>query len=82
MLVALMLQTCNQWTFEDLFKEIKFNLLTKIALGFDDLENILFCPATLFNFQNRLNDHTIRTGENLFEQVFDGLTQQQLSALK
>ena len=82
MLAALMLQTRNQWTYEDLFKEIKFNLLTKIALGIDDLENIPFCPATLFNFQNRLNEHTVRTGENLFEKVFEGLTQQQLAALK
>jgi len=82
MLAALMLQTRNQWTYEALFKEIKFSILTKIALGLDDLETIPFCPATLFNFQNRINEHFVRTGENLFEQVFDGLTEQQLKTLK
>jgi hypothetical protein len=40
-----------------------------------------FCPATLFNFQNRLNDHFLKTGENLLEQVFDNLTKKQLKAL-
>lgn len=82
MLAALMLQTRNQWTYEALFKEMKFSILTKIALGLDDLETIPFCPATLFNFQNRINEHFVETGENLFEQVFDGLTEKQLHTLK
>lgn len=59
MLAALMLQTRNQWTYEALFKEMKFSILTKIALGLDDLETIPFCPATLFNFQNRINEHFV-----------------------
>jgi len=29
-------------------------------LGLQDLETMPFCMATLFNFQNRLNDHFIR----------------------
>jgi hypothetical protein len=82
MLAALMLQTRNQWTYDALFKEMKFSILTKIALGLDDLDTIPFCPATLFNFQNRINEHFVRTGENLFEQVFDGLTEKQLHTLK
>jgi hypothetical protein len=82
MMAALMLQTCNQWTYKALFKEMKFNILTKIALSLDDLETLPFCPATLYNFQNRISEHFVQTGENLFEQVFDGLTQKQLDALK
>ncbi|MFH1943844.1 MAG: transposase [bacterium] len=70
------------WTYDELFQNIRFNLLVRMALGLDDLVTMPFCPATLFNFQNRLNDHFIKTGENLLEQVFDGLTEKQSKALK
>ena len=79
---ALILMHKKGWSYEALFKEIKFNILTKIALGLDSLESIPFSPATIFNFQNRLNSHFVKTGENLLEQVFDKLTEKQLKALK
>jgi len=70
------------WTYEELFKNIEFNILTKIALGVDSIDKMPFCPETLFNFQNRLAKHFIQNGENLLEQVFDQLTDKQLKALK
>jgi len=79
---AFMLLNRNQWTYKKLFREIEFNLLTKIALGLDDIDRMPFCEATLFNFQNRLSDHFINTGENLLECVFDGLTEKQIKKLK
>jgi len=79
---ALILMNRFQWTYEELFKQIKFNILIKIALGLKRLDDIPFCPATIFNFQNRLNNHFVETGENLLEQVFDELTAQQLRKLK
>ena len=79
---SLILMNKKGWSYEALFKEIKFNILTKIALGLDSLEEIPFSPATIFNFQNRLNRHFVKTGENLLEQVFDKLTEKQLKALK
>jgi len=72
----------NNWTTEQLFNRIDFDLLTRTALGLDTLEETPFCPATFFNFQNRLLWHFSRTGENLIEGVFDSLTQQQLKTLK
>ena len=72
----------NNWTTEQLFNHIDFDLLTRTALGLDTLEETPFCPATFFNFQNRLLWHFSRTGENLLEGVFDSLTQQQLKTLK
>jgi len=48
----------------------------------DTLEQTPFCPATFFNFQNRLLSHFVATGENLIERVFDSLKQQQLKTLK
>jgi len=82
LVAALLLQNRRVWTYDELFQNIRFNLLVRMALGLDNLVTMPFCPATLFNFQNRLNDHFIRTGENLLEQVFDGLTENQLKALK
>jgi len=72
----------NNWTTEELFDRIDFDLLTRTALGLDTLEKTPFCPATFFNFQNRLLSHFVATGQNLIEGVFDSLTQQQLKALK
>ena len=82
MIAALYLKDHYTWTYEQLFKEIKFNLLTKIALGLKDISEIPFCQASLFNFQNRLNKHFIETGENLMEHVFDHLTADQIKRLK
>jgi len=82
MVSALILMKLHNWTYEELFENMQFHMLVRIALGLQDLETMPFCMATLFNFQNRLNDHFIRTGENLFEQVFDGLTSRQLKELQ
>jgi len=78
---ALLLQNKQRLTYERLFDNIKFNLLTKIALGLQTLDEVPFSEATLFNFQNRLASHFIQTGENLLEKAFDHLTQKQLKEL-
>jgi hypothetical protein len=72
----------NGWTIEELFKRIDFDLLTRTALGLQDLEESPFCQATYFNFQNRLLAYYRKTGINLLEQVFDHFTEKQLKALK
>jgi hypothetical protein len=72
----------NNWTTEELFDRIDFDLLIRTALGLDTLEDTPFCPATFFNFQNRLLYHFTQTGNNLIERVFDSLTQEQLKTLK
>ena len=82
MVSALIFMQRRTWTYEELFKQIQFHILVRIALGLDTLDEMPFCPATLFNFQNRLNDHFTSTGENLLEQVFDQLTDQQIKKLK
>jgi hypothetical protein len=82
MVSSLILMHRYHWTYEELFKHIEFNILTKIALGLDSLETMPFCPATLFNFQNRLSRHFAETGEILLEKVFDHLTEKQLRILK
>ena len=72
----------NGWTIDELLKRIDFDLLTRTALGLSDLSETPFCPATYFNFQNRILDHFLSTGENLIEHVFDKMTASQLKRLK
>ena len=79
---SIILMHHNGWTTEELFDRIDFDLLTRTALGLDTLEETPFCPATFFNFQNRLLSHFVESSENLLESVFDNLTQQQLKTLK
>jgi len=82
LVASIILMYHHGWTTEQLFNRIDFDLLTRTALGLDGLDETPFCPATFFNFQNRLLSQFIRTGENLLEWVFDHLTQQQLQTLK
>ena len=79
---SIILMYRNNWTTEELFDRIDFDLLTRTALGLDTLEDTPFCPATFFNFQNRLLSHFVSTGQNLIEGVFDSLTKEQLKKLK
>jgi len=82
MVASLILMHRYQWTYEELFKNLQFNLLTKLAIGVDRVEEVPFCPATLFNFQNRLNQYSTKTGRNLLEVVFDRLTDKQKKLVK
>lgn len=79
---SLILLQRNNWTYEELFNHIDFDLLTRIALGLFDLSEAPFSETTIFNFQDRLIDYYIKTGVNLLERVFDRLTSEQLKALK
>ena len=79
---SILLMQSNSWTVEQLFDRIDFDLLIRTALGLDTLDQSLFCPATFYNFQNKMLDHFLQTGVNLLESVFDHLTQEQLKILK
>jgi hypothetical protein len=82
MVAAFILKHQFGWTFQELFERIDFDLLTRSALGLRCFESTPFAPSTLFDFQRRLFEHQLLTGENLFEAVFDRLTAAQLTRLK
>ena len=82
MVSALILKHHFGWTYQELFEQMDFNLLTRTALGLTDLDSTPFSSSTLFDFQQRLFEYHLQTGENLFELVFDQLTAQQLARLK
>lgn len=82
LVAAIILKHKNNWSYEELFEQIEFNILTKTALGLDTLDDIPFDDATIFNFQNRLIKYHVETNINLMEQVFDKLTKSQLKELQ
>jgi hypothetical protein len=82
MVASFILKEHNGWSYEELFGHIDFDLRTRTALGLSDLDETPFCPATLFNFQDRLSAHYLQRGEDLLEQVFDNLTTAQLKTLQ
>jgi hypothetical protein len=82
MVSALILKHHYGWTFQELFEHIDFSLLTRAALGVSDLDTTPFASSTLFDFQQRLFEYDLQTGDNLFERVFDQLTAHQLARLK
>jgi hypothetical protein len=53
---ALILHHLNDWTYEELFDRLAFDLKVRAALGLWSLDEEPFCRATLFNFQKRLRD--------------------------
>lgn len=72
----------RNWSHEELFSQITFNVSVRVALGLKDLDSVPFSSRTLYNFNNRLASHYKRTGENLIEKVFIQLTDEQLKELK
>jgi len=79
---SLILKDLNNWTFKELFENIEFNLLTKTALGLQDIQEQPFSYATIFNFKNRIAQYATLTNINLFEKNFDALSEAQIKQLK
>ncbi len=75
---ALILKHLKNWTYEELFKNLNFNILTRHALGVRDIDEAVFSEASIYNFQNRIISHFVETGKDLLVEVFDSLTADQL----
>jgi len=81
LMAALILKEFYDWSYEELMNNISYNLLTKTALGLGKIEEIPFCYATIFNFQNRLDAYQTEHDKDLFEEVFNKLTRDEISRL-
>lgn len=75
---AVILREVRHCTYEQLFCNLDFDVLTRMAIGLTDMSETPFCPATLFNFQERLVRYEQEQGCNLFEQLFHSITGDQL----
>ena len=78
---ALILKELRGVSFNELFESIMFDLRMKAALGMENIDDVPFSMATIFNFQNRLLAYQEETGINLIEKVFDGLSAKQIQQL-
>jgi len=78
---ALILKELYNWSYAELMDNISFNLLTKTALGLHHIEECPFCYATIFNFQNRIAQYEQKNEKNLFDEIFNKLTLDQLNRL-
>ncbi len=78
---ALIMKELRGVSFTELMESLMFDLRMKVALGLENIDDVPFSMATLFNFQNRLLAYEERTGINLIEKVFDSLTAAQIKKL-
>lgn len=78
---ALILKELKGISYDELMESVMFDLRYKTALGLEDIGEVPFSRATLFNFQNRLLEYQQQTGLNLIEQVFDNLSADQIKKL-
>ncbi len=81
MVSALILKEHKGISYDELMECVMFDLRFKTALGLSHIDHMPFSRTTLFNFQKRVLDHELKTGVNLFEQVFDSLSAKQIGQL-
>jgi len=69
------------WSDADLEEALHFNLQVRYALGYSSLDEGHFELRTIYNFRQRLVHHMQQTGENLLEEMFEQLTDEQIAKL-
>ena len=70
------------WSDAELEDALHFNLQARYALGYSSLDKGHFELRTVYNFRRRLTQHMQETGENLLEELFEQITDEQIAALK
>ena len=70
------------WTDEELERHLQFDLQTRYALGLDDLSQSVPTLRTFQNHRRRVREHAEEVGENLYEVVFQVVTDEQIEQLK
>lgn len=67
------------WSDEELYDAFCFDLQIRFALGYRTLGEGDFTLRTLYNFRHRLSVYMQTTGENLFEQSFEHISDEQIA---
>lgn len=70
------------WSDAELEAQMAFNIQVRYALGYRDLTVGHFELRTVYNFRRRLVQHMQATGENLLEEAFEQVTDEQITALE
>ena len=71
-----------RWSDEELYEQVCFNLQVRHALGLRDLRSAIFTLRTLYNFRGRVREYEEETGINLFQKVFEQVTDEQLEVVE
>ena len=74
------LKAAHGWSDEEMYNQFCYNVQVRYALGYRHLGEGYFDLRTLYNFRQRLARHMQETGENLLEQAFEQVTDEQLEA--
>lgn len=74
-----MLKAGNGWSDEEMYDNMCYNVQVRHALGLRNLGEGYFGMRTIYVFRNRLVKHMSETGENLFEQTFEQVTEEQIA---
>ena len=69
------------WTDEQMYQAFIFDLQVRYALGYENVGDGYFAIRTVYNFRERLSKHMQTSGENLVEQAFEHITDEQIEAL-
>ena len=68
------------WSDQEMYENFCFDVQVRYAVGYRDLGAGHFDLRTMYNFRQRLAKHMQETGDNLFEQTFEQVTDEQLEA--
>ena len=66
------------WSDEEMYDHFCYDVQVRYALGYRDLGEGHFELRTMYNFRQRLTQHMQKTGENLVEQAFEQVTDEQI----
>lgn len=70
------------WSDEELHEQLCFNLQVRHALGLDDLRAEVCDLRTVYNFRKRVREYAETHGVNLFQKLFEQVTDEQLEAIR
>jgi hypothetical protein len=68
------------WSDEEAFDHFCFDVQVRYAVGHRDLSEGHFDLRTVYNFRYRVAKHMQETGENLIDQAFEQVTDEQIAA--
>jgi len=70
------------WSDEEMYDHFCFDVQVRYALGYRDLGEGHFELRTVYNFRGRVAQHMQEAGENLIEQAFERITDEQIAAFE
>jgi len=79
LLVGMMiLKEAYGWSDQQLFEQCGFNLLVRSALGLANLTDKMPAESTYYLFRKRVYEHREKTGQDLLQETFAGITSGQV----